>query len=208
MMELPPDISPNDIAQWLEGGVFYARRGRERPWFLATYNGVRDNGQVDVFHVGEPERSTVHPHNICVHWPKCGAINIAKGFAVYVQRLQRKQYRRTYNSRCIRTSVPGKWQALKRLQPEDIYIDHGSHEFIQALFEPEYPLNTYEAIHRMTQGEWASVALNPQIILARTRVYYRGELVGRLRDGYFFADCDELLGNQIGKQLGVPTICR
>jgi len=207
MIALPDDITPSDVQQWLEGGVFYARRNAKEPWDLAELRAV-EGEDIYVMFIKEEQEHRVRPSDLRCHWPACGAINMPGGFAVNVERLQRRQYRRTYNSRCVRTSMPDKWLSLRTMEPQITQVDYEGITFLDELFNPKYPPNTYEARRKVAAGEVFSVAITPYLVLAGDRVHYRGTFVGRLLENDFHAECDLAIAAHVGKIVGVTVICK
>lgn len=201
MIELPHDIQPNDVHQWLEGGVFMALDGEEfRPAVLV---GVPDHGTVRIVFVGDSDRTDVPYEAVRPHWPQCGALNMPGRFALYVQRLQRRQYRRTYNGRCVRVSVPGKWACLKALSARELQVDVNSPDFLLELFNPSYPEDFGAAMRALS--ERASIAVDPHTVLvgsAEPAVYYRGQAAGRIIGGEFRPECDDWTARRIRKIVG------
>ena len=177
---VPVNVHMSDVWQWLGRGWFFhenndgelvpariEQRNDEEFWVYDT-----KGGEYEYYH------ARTFPH-----WPACGAVNL-QGLAVIIDRQQTRQYRRTYNSRCVLLSIPRKWDAMKRhgyvsgLTPD-------SAEVVEAVFNPSYV--TYSrALERLDSG-WVSVALNPYLIVAGSReeqlIYYRGKLLARIVEG-------------------------
>lgn len=204
MIELPDDIGRDDMYQWLDGGVFLVSVDEEwRPAVLvAAHEGAGPDRLVRVVLVGGNRRVDVEQRDIRAHWPVCGAINMDR-FALYVQRLQRRQYRRTFNPRCVRVSVPGKWACLKALSAQELQVDMIDDDFLLELFNPTYPNDMGQALASL--NERASIALNPALVLVRgpdPAVYYRGQAAGRIVGGEFRPECDERTARRIRKMAG------
>jgi hypothetical protein len=203
MIELPEDIQSHDIGQWLSDGYFFARPSGESEWKIASYIGTGDNREIGCRWVSADHGEYVPLQDVRAHWPTCGSINMP-GFALYVQRLQRRQWRRTFNARCVSIGIPGKWQLLKSIDARELRVTTDSPEFLNAVFNPTYPA-TFDAAMDML-GSQPSVALSPQILLVgypNPQVYYRGNLVGQMIGGKFNAECDPLTERRVSKLLGV-----
>jgi hypothetical protein len=200
MIALPEDIHPHDVRQWLGSGVFFAspEPGAEQ-WRLAwlddegpeVVEDLEDEDGSEIVELQIPEErrilvrwvatrqaSYVGLQDIRCHWPTCGAINVPDHPAVYVERLQVRQYRRTYNAQCTRTHVPGQWFLFKQGKLRgDITESAG---LLKALFYPEYPATVGKAYARLR--ELGSVAINRHITLVgdpgSPEVYYRTARAG------------------------------
>lgn len=180
MKSIPEDVSMVDLHQWLGQGWFFYKEGETLvPAQLVDemrISTIDDN----CYHV---QYSLTFPF-----WPVCGALNL-DGYAIYLERLQRRQYRRTYNSRCLSLTIPRKWEVMKSPVASAVGISTltpDDHEVIKAAFEPKY--YTYTSAMRMMHTEgWVSVALNPYVIVSggheKCHVYYRRKLVGTIKDG-------------------------
>jgi len=200
MIEIPSDVQSHDINQWLDGGVFLARRNDE--WTECTFGGAHDDGRIICYFL-DGDSATKERSDVRAHWPTCGSINMPK-FALYVQRLQRRQWRRTFNARCISLSIPGKWQHLKQIEARELRVAADNPEFLRAVFNPTYPSNYDEAMQML--NDRPSVALSPQILLVGSpnpQVYYRGKLVGQMIGGRYNAECDPLTERRVSKLMGV-----
>ncbi len=172
---LPDSLTVADVGQWLNGGWFlFERDDRLVPGKLVV---TREEYQVQDVH-GQTYgmiRAQTFPF-----WPACGALNL-DGFAVYVERRQQRQYRRTYNEQCVTLTVPRKWDAMKKNGTDATNICPNSPTVVEAVFNPIY--FTYsQALDMMDTGRATSVALNPHLIVAGTLVYYRNALVAKMED--------------------------
>lgn len=178
MQEIPADVTTADVWQWLNHGWFWYDDGEVR--VPAT---VEDNEtELRVYPLGldsvEFNRATCFPH-----WPECGALNM-NGYAVYLHRNPARQYRRTYNSRCLRLEVPSKWHTMGTYpEVKGLSPDHSS--VVEAAFTPLY--YTYTKALELLAGRWVSVALNRHLIVAGTAeehaVYYRAKLLAQVQKG-------------------------
>lgn len=179
MQPIPSDVCLDDVWQWLNRGwFFYDHEGTLVP---ATMVQV-DRREFAVQTTGGDEYA-FKTGKCFPHWPVCGAVNL-QGFAMIVTRQQVRQYRRTYNNRCVLIEVPRKWEVMKR-HPFVKSINPDHPEVVNALFNPEY--YSYDRVLELLDGGWISVALNPYLIVAGERrdhlVYYRGKLLARVQEG-------------------------
>jgi hypothetical protein len=201
VIPLPDDITYDDVHQWLAEGVFLAKRPDTNEFGVAYLRRTRDEG-VAILFSEDGLGATVPLADIRCHWPTCGAVNYNDQFALYVQRRQRRQWRRTYNSRCVEVQVPGRWHLLKQHGAAELAIDQHQWPFLKAVFDPEYP-SMGEAVQML--HERASVAVTPHLILVgrpETAVYYRGSLAGRIAGGLFHPACTPMEEARIRKILG------
>ena len=179
MNPLPQDLSISDIYQWLGEGWFLFRHdgqfivsSLEEEMTLRTITGVRH----DLI------RDRTYPL-----WPICGSLNLSEfGYAIYLERIQRRQYRRTYNHKCLSLTIPRKWEVMKAKSLEVDQIHPNTPVVIKEAFDPTYYTYT-EALGLMDHEGWTSVALNPYIIVSggpeKCHVYYRRKLVGTITNG-------------------------
>ena len=179
---LPEDLTGSDVWQWLGRGWFYhlePGQGRvpaqlqEHDSREGRYTVSLTNGDTKEF-----KREECYPY-----WPQCGAINM-QGFAIVIDRQSQRQYRRTYNDRCVLLNVPRKWDVMKKYESAKL-ITPNSPEVVSAVFDPVYYTYT-RALGLLEQG-WVSVALNPFLIVAGTveeqLIYYRSKLTARIEGG-------------------------
>ncbi len=182
MQPLPMDLSRDDTWQWLNNGWFWYDDDGEGllPCYLS-----QDDRDADYVVTDADGRSHVFEQSrVYIHWPACGAINM-DGFALYVQREQTRQYRRTYNKRCIKLDIPRKWDVMKR-HSWVRSINPDTPALVAATFTPKY-YNYSAAVSKLGDHRgWVSVALNPYLVLAGEvdshMVYYRGKLLARVED--------------------------
>jgi hypothetical protein len=176
---IPPEVTPMDVWQWLgRGWFFYDRDGTKVP---ATIEQI-DRHDYAVRTVDGDEyafsRDRCYPH-----WPDCGAVNL-QGFAVIVERQQARQYRRTYNDRCLSLNIPRKWDVMKR-HAYVVNLTPASAEVVESVFNPEY--YSYDKALELLDTGWVSVALNQYLVIAgesnEQLIYYRGKLLARVNDG-------------------------
>ena len=130
---LPLDgIGHDDLNQWLNRG-----------WYVQ----IHEEGEVPVFFHGVEGASlvgmdtqgrikTAHRTKCFAHWPRCGAVNTPR-FAVFVDRTPQRQYRRTYNSRCLELLIPRKWELMKLYGAEVSTLTPDSVSVVSACFDPQ-----------------------------------------------------------------------
>ena len=174
---LPEDLRVNDISQWLQGGWFFWKRSEEQEPEPAQ---ITPGGEAYEVITMDGVRAPLRNRHAFPYWPACGAVNL-EGFAVYVERRQVRQWRRTYNDQCVTVHVPRKWDVMKRQGADAVSINANSRALVRALFKPKY--FTYsDALLMMETGQAVSVALNRQLVIAGTLVYYRNKLVAKITD--------------------------
>ena len=176
MQPIPSDVDREDVWQWLNHGWFFHDDGAGSisPAMLEDgFEVRRTDGKCFPY-----DRRECFPH-----WPECGATN-AEGFAFIMHRDQVRQYRRTYNSRCVNLEIPRKWDVMKRHR----WVQRAtadSEEIVNAVFNPKF--YTYTQALDLLSGGWVSVALNPYLIVAGTSeehvLYYRGKLLAKVSQG-------------------------
>lgn len=195
MVELPEDMTEDDLHQWLSEGYCLYHGKAWAYWGDAETN---DDGQVRRFGLVRDDGVThVSLDEVQCFWPICGAINITKwgiGIGVYVERRQRRQWRRTFNANCVQVEVPNQWvvqQAFKSKRHPVHGVRQITLEMVDELFSPTYP-SVREAVESIASGRAISVAVTPQVTLVgdgkgQHAVYYRTTLVGGWRNNVFTA---------------------
>lgn len=178
MQAIPRNVTLQDVWQWVNNGWFWHDNGNNKsPAYMENHG-----GELMVVRMDGSEHAFLH-EECFPHWPNCGAVNV-QGFAVILERQQSRQYRRTYNSRCIDLKIPRKWEVMKA-NPWVKMTNADMQEVVQAAFEPKY--YSYTRALELLSGSWVSVALNPHLIVAGQEddhvVYYRGKMVARVRGG-------------------------
>jgi len=176
---IPKDVTMHDVWQWLGRG-----------WFFHEKDGVRQPAELE--QVGDEryavsctngDNHTFRRQHCFPYWPQCGAVNM-QGYAVVLNRTQQRQYRRTYNSRCVTMNIPRKWDVMKRYEAAK-NLSADSPDVVIAAFEPVY--YTYTRALGLLEAGWVSVALNPYLVVAGTKeeqlIYYRSKLTARIIDG-------------------------
>ncbi len=191
MIELPEGISPDDIGQWLYGGVCLHKMD-DGACVPAVMDRVleHENGthyaRIRLATDNFTEFLSVAPSSLYAHWPMCGSINLAAyKCALHVERLPARQYKRTFNSRQVKFNLPRAWDVRKRLGQRAVAaMTSVNRDTVEALFAPTYPENLEAALEMLGNG-WLHVALNPRVILAgddlgKRMVYYRGQLAATM----------------------------
>lgn len=202
MIPLPDDITGDDIDQWLRGGVFLVD-GIPYVYSMMDYDYDADGPRVFGYDLnGDSVRFNHKAQKLCVAWPQVGAVNVRDpGYALYVQRRQDRQYRRSYNERCASVHVIGRWELARAGVQQDFPNNALDSRVVKAVFEPWFPPSLAEAF----ATGWPSVALSPQLTLfpACGTVYYRDIKAGVIdRNGIFTATCDPVVARRINKQIG------
>jgi len=182
MIKIPGDISSRDLNQWIGSGV--SLLDGETPVLLYDIGEnrilLKDAVNGDEYSVPWNDRGD----RLACFWPKCGSLNVGQ-VAVYLQRKQQQQYRRTYNSRILSLYVPAKWEAMKAIGKDAVRLKAGNPCVVDAAFNVQYP-DWDDAMADLRDGAF-SRALNPYIILAKAgsemSVFYRGRRAGTIRDG-------------------------
>lgn len=194
MINLLEDMSPDDVYQWIGDGYSLVEG---RPAMLLDADGEVGGypaARMRVYDLRGEQDMWVRLSEIQCHWPVCGAVNVEVAgevsMAVYVERRQRRQWRRTFNNQCVRLHVPYQWalervygvHTVRRARTVNISV-------VSELFNPTYP-NTYEAAELIRSGERISVAISPQVSVVGDRhgtyaVYYRNDLVGGVSKGKY-----------------------
>lgn len=191
MIRIPEDISTRDLHQWVGGGVCLLDETipvqlmdceeDEELNFARIDNGRSEYLQME--DVGD---------RLSAFWPKCGSLNLPGGFAVYVERNQSQQYRRTYNQRVLTLTVPGKWDVMRACGTDRLLsISPNNKDVILAAFNPDYP-EWDEAMELLEREDVYSVALNPYVIIGLRGgdpvVFYRGQRAGYIRSGRYVSN--------------------
>ena len=177
-------IAHDDVNQWLNRGWF-VHRGEDGSITPILYHGMEGTHLTGIDVQG---RMHSHPKLQCfAHWPRCGAVNLPL-FALYAERIPQRQYRRTYNSRCIELVIPRKWELMKLHGPMVSSLTSDSGSVIEAVFNPQYP--TFEDACEQVRGGVFSRAINPYMVLTmadtgRLLVYHRGDCVGWIEGNKF-----------------------
>ena len=172
---IPEDVSRADVAQWLQGGWFFWKRNEEATMQPAQL--VPGDGEYMVRLMDGTDRP-MHRTQLYPHWPQCGAVNL-DGFAVYIERQQVRQYRRTYNDMCLTVDVARKWDVMKKFGTDVVNVTPNTPAVVNAAFNPKY-YSYSDALDLMETGRAVSVALNRNLVVAGPLVYYRNKLVAKI----------------------------
>lgn len=188
MIPLPESIAPDDIQQWLHDCIFVDPEGlpymyialTSGPTGLCLIRGAS-------FKPGplKSKEVTFSPDDVYVHWPPLGAVNVDNR-ALYVQRAQSRQYRRSYCHRLVQIHAPGAWHVVAGGGDVGNRYTGNSAALVRELFNPEYPADFSSALS-MLGGKTASVALNRHIILVgnaeAATIYHGRDVVGAYKEG-------------------------
>lgn len=217
MLPLPDDICSSDVGQWLYGGVAVWKQedGECVPVVLRVAHGHSQTAVCSSLRTDEDALGTVEiPFSqLYGHWPICGSINIPEvKLAIHVERVQQRQYRRTFNDRQVRYLVPRAWEARLRLPRQDLNLVRTSSPAVaRALMAPDYP-SVDAAFHMLSTG-WLTVAINPRVIIAcdavgKRLVYYRGKVAASIVEGTLRPIADVTTCKLIARALGEEySIC-
>lgn len=187
MNPLPSDIVAKDVSQWLSEGWFYAEYSKNLFRIGRLLHVSPDNNTAIVTFLGKEFKDELMlPFDkLYTHWPQCGAINILPSeeqtwhgkFAMSLLRLQKKQWKRTYNSYCLKVRV---------ISDVADHFNYGadSEPVIKAAFDPQYFSYTHAVKHMFPDG-WRSVAITPNIIVSADKsnsqmVFLDGEVIGTI----------------------------
>jgi hypothetical protein len=205
--KIPDDISCDDVYQWLNDSYVLHDDGHVLQ-FTGDVERTRHGGRTAYFinvQEGDAHAERLNVKRVSLHWPVCGAINVSFrniDYAYYVQRNQRRQWRRAFNPMCVSVKPISGW-ALHKASRDARMLRLGNEQIVE-LFDPTY----YSAAMAMRkiQGGAISVALSPQVTLAgdgkgQYTVYYRTTLVGGLRDGVFTPTVTDSYGSDIAEQM-------
>lgn len=184
LIPTPRDIRYNDIVQWFHNGwVVVDTDEGQRPAAFIECDPER-RALIHVEYIGEDMHLHSHwvPHSECYPWwPDCGALNL-NGYAVFLERIQRRQYRRTYNNQCLDIDVPRLWDAMRTVGHKVVNVSEDDAEVVLEAFNPTY--YCWEEAQQKLEEGWFSVALNPHVIVVgepqSCYVYYRGDLMGHI----------------------------
>jgi hypothetical protein len=190
MTPLPTDIVAKDVTQWLSEGWFYAELSPNVFHIvrLLTANADENKAYVEPLyedHDKDLEEIVCEFKQLYAYWPECGALNIMpnpdKGvegkFAVHLSRLQKKQWKRTYNAYCLKLRTIS-------TKPADFSITADYAQVVYSAFNPQH--FTYTEALSMFEDGWRSVAINPILIVSRINdkeqmLYSDGEIIGVIK---------------------------
>lgn|SRR3990167_5198231 len=184
MQPVPTNLSADDVHGWLSGCYFYASNPETYESCVSTLLGSAGNYAIQNIQTGAT-RPLTNLSGLYCHWPIGGAINLVRAkYAIYAERIPRKQWKRTFCPSCY---------TLRRLGASAPYGLSGpnkhNHSIIAAIFEPAYFTYT-EAKQTLFPSGWESVALTPQLTIVPGdifKVYFQRELVGKVtRDNTLF----------------------
>lgn len=188
MIPLPGDITKKDVNQWLSDGWFYYK-DKSSTYQIGRLGGCSDDAEIITVHKlidngGVSEVVEVPREYVFAHWPECGSLNIpTQKVAVSLVRLQKKQWKRTYNSECVKLRVISD-------NPNHFGATANHTVVIQAAFSPEY-FNYGDVLKYHFPAGWKSCAISPNVIVLKPEqgsnltVFLNGEIIGMVADGRF-----------------------
>lgn len=194
MIRLPRDMSRDDVSQWLNGGIYLVRTRNSDP-VPCTWLGMEGTHVVGSSLLsGDTIRA---PHTQCfAHWPELGAFNVpVRKYAVHMGRTVDRQYKRTFNKRCVATTVPWGYTVSKALGvPIHILSDWST---VCALpWTSTYPDDIDGAERLIADGHY-TVAVNRRLVLAGTPeldkrlLYLDGVLAATVQGGMLHPTCGD-----------------
>lgn len=208
MLSLPQGISSRDIRQWLqEGWYFVEYKNGEKA--VACLLGVTEDGTRINSLTTDGMKVTSNPRQVYPHWPTCGALNVpVMRCAVYLERCPRRQWKRTYTSRCLKVIVPGALDLYGGgfISSPNPSISANMNYIVTEAFNPQY--FSYREAKRLfnlqeSHRRVGSVALNQNVIVVWRGdqlpfVYYRARLIGKICDDQLITHNEVLARHIIG----------
>jgi hypothetical protein len=203
VIPLPDGISADDVNQWIGSGVCLVRTRANSDPVPAVMLEAHPGDPVRVrLHLPLTDRTTTVNHTSCfAHWPELGSFNDPGGYAVHMERVAVRQYRRTLNDRCVRLTIPWRWQVTRKAQG---YVDTSvTQDRLLLPWTSLYPANFDEAEAKIAEGR-CTVALNNRLIIAgladvgKRLLFLDGVLAASVQGGVLHPACsgpryDELL---------------
>ena len=144
MIQLEPNMSFDDVRQWVSNGWAWVRTKPSAPLVVGAIHKFpspdRPTWILKLATTGETvEVGTDLREHLFPHWPACGSINVPSlKIAIHLRRTQVKQWRRTFNTRCLHMEIPRRWDIFKA-RPELRNVNSSSASIALAAFTPEYP---------------------------------------------------------------------
>lgn len=195
MIQVPADATVDDVAQWLAEGVFLVRTSPDT-LVPAQWVGLANSGAVRYL-TYEGQEIGEAPHVNCFAvWPEMGSFNTGGGFALHMQREARRQYRRTFHSRCVRVSVPWDYYVRQNLGPIAVSHNLGWNRMCWLPWKGTFPASWAEAETLLAQGH-VTVALNRRLVVGGLQtsekrvVYVDGQLAATLIGGQMYPTCGD-----------------
>lgn len=204
MIRLPRDMSSDDVNQWLNGGIFLVRTKPGTPPRPAYWAGM-SGGRV-MYSDMETGREGLVPYTSCFAvWPDLGSFNMPEGYAVHMRRRAERQYRRTFNSRCVDITVP--WGFRVAMHRNTVVRYLGPWGPVSKLpWFGTFPSSFDEVEDWLARG-YITVAVNRRLIVAGTPelekrlLYLDGELAGTVVGGKLHPTCGPSTLAALNKQL-------
>jgi hypothetical protein len=151
-----------------------------------------------------PSAFDVLAKDMFVDWPLCGSVNLpCSAYAVHVDRLTQRQYRRTFHRNGTQIVIPRQWDVARWLNTVPDFGFVSDRDLAEACFFPTY-YTLDEAFALLDKGEKLTVAINPRVIVAgdqtgKRMFYYNGLLAATAHGDRLFPCGDELLVRRIIK---------
>lgn len=181
MQQIPGNISNEDLNQWLQHSYFYHREPKTAKFRLSILCHIpQPNGGIlnGIQHLDNNEMIPMpSPDELYCHWPVGGAINWpSKHYAVYAERLPKKQWKRSY----IQSYYSIK--KLGGLTPSEVSLYRSTTGAAKDMMEPVY--YSYSTIKKeLFPLGWESAAITPQLTIIGgdiQKIYFNTNLVGKI----------------------------
>lgn len=192
MIRLPRDMSRDDVSQWLNGGIYLVRTKTIPEPTPVEWVGMHSGYVVGVRLDNGREVSCAHTSCYAV-WPMLGSFNTGRGFAVHIARVVERQYRRTFNRRCVNVTVPWGYR-IQNERPAEYAEARSWPNVLRLPWYGEFPASFDEAEQRLMDGA-LSVAVNRRLVIAgspdlgKRLLYLRGKLVASVVGGTLHPCC-------------------
>ena len=185
-LRLPEDICEDDIFQWLSDG-YVSHPDHD----VLMFDGGLDMYDSTAAFFDGDEHIRLPYHDVECIWPICGMVNRrVRGWesAVYVKRVQRRQWRRTFNARCVDVIPVGRWALAKYTGIRG--NSRLTMDIVRELVEPTYYTMGYAMSRIQNTHGCLSLAITPQIAISgdgkgKFAVYYRDKVIGGIHDKVF-----------------------
>jgi hypothetical protein len=194
MTRLLADMGRDDVEQWLGGGVFLVRTRATDPGAPYVWAGWDEN-HIRCRPVGGEVLLSVPIRQCHTVWPVLGSVNVRSGYAVHIERLAVRHYRRTYNERGIRAIVPMARQVASALGCSAQVLGSWGQVF-EAPWLSVYPAD-YGAVELLFTTGQRTVAVNRRLIVGgdaatdKRMFYVDGVLVATACGEELLAHCDD-----------------
>ena len=209
-MYMPHYVHGGDIEQWLGGGWFWANLSHTRRVAACLMHDQFDHDNRDETTVMDVDNEAhiIPLTSIQLHWPVCGAINTVGGYVLHVERVQTRQWRRTFNDRCVRGHVP--CASAVRASPDSGHVTASINRLVvKELFDPTY-YDWDRAVRLLSKRP--TVAVNPYVYLSGNGnagyLHYRNRIIGRAEDKWntMIQVLDSPTLGRVLKSIGGPDV--